>query len=143
MPDGSAGARAIAGASSQIQVTLTSKLPAGLSASVATRGVVIQRPPMLYDHTPTETDLTTLPAIAAFTVTGIAAALDGRFHPRRFSVAPSATAPSYVALHPSLQATRIGEAGAVVLNLRWQDGNAASWSVLRLACTRNGQTLGF
>jgi hypothetical protein len=143
MPDGSAGQRAIAGPPPMMQVTLTSTLPSGLSASTGTRGLVILRPAMLYDHVLTETDLTTLPSVAAFTVSGIAMALDGRFHPRQFSVAPTAGVPSYVPLRPSLQATRIGEAGAVVLNLRWQNGTVASWSVLKMVCTRNGVTLGF
>jgi hypothetical protein len=143
MPDGSAGQRAIAGAPPVMQVTLTSTLPIGLSARTGSRGLLILRSAMLYDHIPTQTDLATLPGIAAFTVNGTAVALDGRFHPRRFSVSPSASAPSYVPLRPSLQATRIGEAGALILSLRWQTGAVASWSVLKLVCTRNGVTLGF
>jgi len=143
MPDGSAGQRAIAGAPPSMQVTLTSALPSGLSAVTGNRGLVVLRPAMSYDHIPTETDLTTLPAIAAFSVSGVAADLGGRFHPRRFNVAPTAAAPSYVPLRPSLQGTRVGEAGAVVLNLTWQGGAAASWTILKFACTRNGVSLGF
>jgi hypothetical protein len=143
MPDGSVGQRAIAGPPPNIQVTLTSALPSGLRAATGTLGVAILRQPMAYNHLPTETELTALPPVAAFTVSGIAVALDGRFHPRRFSVSPTAAAPSYVPLRPSLQATRVGEAGAVVLNLRWQSGAAASWTVLQMACKRNGVALGF
>lgn len=143
MPDGSAGQRAIAGAAPTMKVTLTAALPSGLHAETGNRELVILRPPTFYDHLPAKPDLTTPPAIAAFTVSGIAASLDGRFHPRRFSVSPSPAAPSYVPLRPSLQATRISEAGAVVLNLRWQSGTAASWTVLQMSCTRNGVALGF
>jgi len=143
MPNGSAGQRAIAGAPPSMQVTLTSTLPSGLSAVTGSRGLVILRPAMYYDHVPTETDLTTLPAIAAFSVSGVAVDLDGRYHPRRFTVSPTAAAPSYVPLRPSLQGTRVGEAGAVVLNLIWQGGAVASWSILQFSCTRNGVSLGF
>jgi hypothetical protein len=143
MPDGSAGQRAIAGPLPVMQVSLTSKLPAGLSATTGSRGVVILCPPLFYDHVPTETDLSTQPAVAAFTVTGTAVPLDGRYHPRQFSVAPTPATPSYVPLRPTPQATRIGEAGAVVLNLRWQTGAIASWAILMMSCVRNGVTLGF
>lgn len=142
-PDGSSGERAIAGPLPAIKVTLTSALPSGLSAVTGSRGIVILTPPIFYDHTPTEAELATAPTRPSVTVSGIAESLDGRFHPRQFSVAPTAAAPSYIALRPSLQATRIGEAGAVVLNLRWQGSGPASWSVVQLACTRNGVTLGF
>jgi hypothetical protein len=143
MPDGSSGARAIAGPPPVMKVTLTAALPNGLSAETGGRGLVILTPPILYDHTPTEAELAAAPPAASVTVRGIAEALDGRFHPRQFRVTPTPAAPSYVALRPSLQATRIGEAGAVVLNLRWQGAGPASWSVLQLACKRNGVTLGF
>jgi hypothetical protein len=143
MPDGSPGQRAIAGTLPSMQVTLTSTLPSGLSAITGSRGLVILRPAMAYDHLPTETDLTTLPAIAAFSVSGAAVDLGGRYHPRRFTVAPTAAAPSYVPLRPSLQGTRVGEAGAVVLNLTWQGGAVASWAILQFGCTRNGVSLGF
>jgi hypothetical protein len=42
-----------------------------------------------------------------------------------------------------LQGTSIGEAGALVMNLQWQGAGAASWSVVNLACIRNGVSLGF
>jgi hypothetical protein len=148
MPDGSAGVRAIAGPPPAMQVSLTTPLPSGLKAASGPRGLAILRAPLPYDHMPDEAELAGLPQVAAFTVApftvaGVAVARDGRFHPRQFSVAPTPAAPSYVRLYPSLAATRIGEAGAVVLNLQWQAGGAASWSVLQLSCTRNGAMLGF
>jgi hypothetical protein len=142
-PGGSAAQRAIAGAPPSMRVTLTAALPSGLSAVTGSRGLVILRPAMSYNHIPAETDLAAPPAIAAFKVSGLAADLGGRYHPRRFSVTLPAATPSYVPLRPSLQGTRIGEAGAVVLNLTWQGGAVASWSILQFACTRNGVLLNF
>lgn len=143
MPDGSSGVRAIAGPPPVLNVTLTTPLPSGISAQTGSRGLVLLTTPILYDHTPTEAELATVPVVPAVTVRGAVQALDGRFHPRQFSVAPTPAAPSYVALRPSLQSTRIGEAGAVVLNMTWQGGGPASWCVLQLACTRTGINLGF
>jgi len=143
MPDGSSGVRAIAGPPPVIKVTLSEALPSGLSAATGKRGLVLLTPPILYDHMPTQAELAIVPPSPPVTLRGAVEALDGRFHPRQFSVTPTRAAPSYVALHPSLQATRIGEAGAVVLNLTWQGGAPASWAVLLLACTRNGINLGF
>lgn len=118
MPDGSSGVRAIAGQMPVIKVTLTGTLPGGLSAATGRRGLVLLTPPIFYDHPPSEAELAAVPPLPPVTVRGVAEALDGRFHPRQFSVTPTPAAPSYVALRPSLQATRIGEAGAVVLNLK-------------------------
>ncbi len=143
LPDGSTNIRAIAGRPPALKVTLTGTLPRGIRAQTGSRGIVLLSTPVFYDHTPTETELAAPPTVPAVTVSGTAEPLDGRFHPRQFSVTPAPGAPSYVALRPSLQATRIGEAGAVVLSVKWQSGTAASWCLLRLACTRTGVTLGF
>jgi hypothetical protein len=142
-PDGSGGVRAISGQSPALKVTLSSVLPNGITAQTGSRGLVLLNSPIFYDHVPTEAELATSPASPAVTVRGAAEPLDGRFHPRQFSVTPTPAAPSFVALHPSLQATRIGEAGAVILNLKWQGGIAASWCIVRLACSRNGTNFGF
>ena len=143
MPDGSASVRAIAGAPPNIKVTLTSPLPPGITSATDSRGLALQATPVFYQGVPTEAALATPPVLPAITVAGIAQPLDGRFHPRQFSVTPTRQAPSYVALRPSLQGTSIGEAGALVMNLQWQRAGAASWSVVNLACTRNGVSLGF
>jgi hypothetical protein len=144
LPDGSGGVRAISGPPPALKVTLSSTLPNGITAQTGSRGLVLLSSPIFYDHLPTETELATPPAtLPAITVRGAAEPLDGRFHPRQFSAAPTPAAPSFVALHPSLQATRIGEAGAVVLNLKWQDGTVASWCVVRFTCSRNGTSFGF
>jgi hypothetical protein len=143
MPDGSAGVRAIAGAAPAFQVTLTAPLPAGISAASDSRGLVLQAGPMFFAGQASEAQLSTPPTLPAITVTGTAQARDGRFHPRRFSVTPGRAAPSYVAFRPSLQATDITEAGALIAHLQWQGAGAASWSVVTLACTRNGTALGF
>ena len=143
LPDGSGGVRAISGQPPALKVTLNSALPRGITAQTSSRGVVLLSSPIFYNHIPTEAELATAPTSVAITVRGAAEPLDGRFHPRRFSVTPTPAAPSFVALHPSLQATRVGEAGAVVLNLKWQAGAVASWCVVRLACTRNGTSFGF
>jgi len=143
MPDGSAGVRAIAGAPPNIKVTLTAPLPAGITSATSSRGLALQTSPVLYQGVPTEAILATPPVLPAIVVAGIAQPLDGRFHPRQFSVTPKPQAPTYVPLRPSLQATSVGEAGAVVMNLQWQGAGAASWSVVNLACTRNGVPLGF
>ena len=143
LPDGSGGVRAIAGPPPELKVTLSSALPSGITADTGSRGLVLLTSAILYDHVPTQTDLATLPPLPPITVSGATQSLDGRFHPRLFSVTPTAAAPTFVALRPSLHATRVGEAGAVVLNVKWQDGSAASWCVLRLTCTRNSVSLGF
>jgi hypothetical protein len=143
LPDGSGGVRAISGPPPVLKVTLSTPLPNGISARAGSRGLVLLTSPILYEHIPTQIDLATLPQLAAISVRGTAEPLDGRFHPRQFALVPTPAVPSFVALRPSLQATRIGEAGAVVLNLKWQNGTAASWSVIRLTCTRNGINLGF
>jgi hypothetical protein len=143
LPDGSGGVRAIAGPSPVLKVTLTGALPKGITARTGSRGIVLLTSPMLYDHVPTQADLATVPAVPPITLSGTAVALDGRFHPRQFTVTPAPTTPTYVPLRPSLQSTRIGEAGAVVLSVKWQAGGAASWCVLRLTCTRNGTSFGF
>jgi hypothetical protein len=143
MPDGSAGERPIAGAPPRLQVNLTSTLPRGISANAGSRGVVLLGGPIAYDHTPTESELSSVPALPTITLAGSVTSLDGRFHPRRFSVTPAAAAPTYIALRPSLQGTRVGEAGAVVLHLRWQDGSPGSWAVLQLGCARGSASFGF
>lgn len=143
MPDGSANVRAISGRPPALRVTLTGSLPHGIRARTGSRGLVLLAPPLLYDHAPSEAELATPTAIPNVTVKGTLESLDGRFHPRQFSVTPSPASPVYVALRPSLQALHVSEAGAVVLNVKWQSGVAASWSVVRLSCTRNGLTLGF
>jgi hypothetical protein len=138
MPDGSAGVRAIAGALPAIQVTLdkatlSAALKLGITYVQDIRGLVFASRP----NQPVPPTLST--------VAGIAQPLDGRFHPRQFSVAPTPKAPSYVPLRPSLLGTSIGEAGAVAINLQWQGTKtgAASWSVVSLTCIRNGVSLGF
>jgi hypothetical protein len=143
MPDGSGNIRAIVGRPPALKLTLTGRLPPGITAKTDSRGLLLLSTPLYYDHTPTEAELAAVVAVSAVTVSGAARSLDGRFHPRRFSVTPSPASPSYVALRPSLQATGISEAGAVVFNVKWQTGAAASWCVLRLTCVRNGVTLGF
>jgi hypothetical protein len=143
LPDGSGGVRAISGQLPALKVTLSGVLPHGITAQTGNRGLVLLSSPIFYDHIPTEAELATSPASPAITVRGTAQPLDGRFHPRQFSVTPTPTAPSFVALRPSLQATRIGEAGAVILNLKWQAGTTASWCVVRLVCTRNSTNFGF
>jgi hypothetical protein len=143
MPDGSGSVRAIAGRPPVLKVTLTGTLPAGIRAKTGNRGLVLLTAPLFYDHAPTEAELATPPPVSPVAVQGTLESLDGRFHPRQFSVTSNPASPSYVALRPSLQATRVTEAGAVVLNLKWQAGPTASWSIIRLTCTRNGVTLGF
>jgi hypothetical protein len=143
MPDGSNGVRAIAGPPPSLQVTLAGALPNGITVEIGNRGLVLLTKPILYDHLPTQADLATAPQVPQVTVSGTAQALDGRFHPRRFTVTPTPAAPTYVALQPSLQAARIGEAGAVALSVIWQNGSPASWCLIKLACTRNGAKLGF
>jgi hypothetical protein len=135
--------RAITGRPPLINVTLSKPLPSGISFMADGRGMVLLAPPLYYNHTPTEVELATAPSVPSLTLTGIAQSLDGRFNPRQFSVTPSTAAPSYVALRPSLQATRITEAGAIVLNVKWQSNTVASWALLRLTCIRLGVTLGF
>ena len=103
LPDGSGGVRAIAGPSPVLKVTLTSSLPRGITARTGSRGIVLLTSPMLYDHIPTQADLATVPAVPPITLSGTAVALDGRFHPRQFTVTPAPTAPTYVPLRPSLQ----------------------------------------
>jgi hypothetical protein len=142
LPDGSGGVRAISGQAPMLKVTLSSALPNGITAQTGNRGLVLLSSPIFYDHIPTEAELATPPS-SPITVRGAAEPLDGRFHPRQFSVTPTSAAPSFVALHPSLQATRIGEAGAVILNLAWQAGAVASWCLVRLTCTRNGTSFDF
>ena len=143
LPDGSGGVRAISGQPPALKVTLSSTLPSGIIAQTSGRGLVLLSSPIFYDHLPTEAELATPPVSLSVTVRGAAEPLDGRFHPRQFSVTPTPAAPSFVALRPSLQSTRVGEAGAVVLNLKWEAGAVASWCVVRLACTRNGTSFGF
>jgi len=143
MPDGSNGVRAIAGPPPSLKVTLASALPSGITVEVGNRGLVLLTKPILYDHVPTQADLATAPPVPQVTMRGSAEALDGRFHPRQFTVTPTPAAPTYVALQPSLQAARIGEAGAVALSVKWQSGNPASWCVVKLTCTRNGTKFGF
>lgn len=143
MPDGSAGVRAIAGAPPKIKVTLTAPLPPGITSVAGSRGLSLQTSAVLYQGLPTEATLAASPTLPTIVVVGIAQPLDGRFHPRQFSVIPTRQAPTYVPLRPSLQGTSIGEAGALVMKLQWQDARAASWSVVNLACTRNGVSLGF
>jgi hypothetical protein len=154
MPDASGGIRAIAGAPPATQVTLSPPLPSGVKAVSDSRGLVFQptvfttqagtlsyaglaadqaAPPVIGEASP--------PALSA--IAGTVSSLDGRFHPRLFSVTPTPKAPVYLPLRPSLQGTSIGEAGAVLINLVWSGAGAASWSVVNLTGTRNGQSLGF
>ncbi len=143
MPDGSNAVRAIAGPPPRLKVTLTGPLPRGVTARIGDRGIVLLASAVQYDHVPTQAELSTPPAVPPVTVAGTAEPLDGRFHPRQFSVAPSPASPTFLSLRPSLQATRIGEAGAVVLSVRWHDGSRASWCLVQLSCLRNGTTYGF
>jgi hypothetical protein len=140
---GSGSVRAIAGRPPLLQVSLSAPLPSGISAIIDSRGVALMASPQYYDHLPTAAELATPPAVAPVTVQGTVQSLDGRFFPRQFSVTSTPGTATYVPLRPSLQATRITEAGALVLTLRWQDRTAASWSILNLSCVRNGVTLGF
>jgi len=142
-PNGSGGMRAIVGRPPRLQVNLNAPLPRGISALIDSRGVALVALPQYYDHLPTEAELATLPAVAPVTVQGTVQSLDGRFFSRQFSVTSTPGTASYVPLRPSLQATRITEAGALVLTLKWQDGSAASWSILSLSCVRNGAALRF
>jgi hypothetical protein len=143
MPDGSNGLRAIAGPPPSLKVTLASALPSGITVEMGSRGLVFLAQPVLYDYDPTQADLSAAPTVPTVTVNGTAEPIDGRFHPRQFTVTTTPAAPTYVALQPSLQAARIGEAGAVMLSVKWQNGKPASWCVVKLACTRNGAHLGF
>jgi hypothetical protein len=140
-PNGSAGVRAITGRPPALHVNLN--VPAGVRAVIGARGIGLMAPPLYYSGFPSESQLATPPAVSPVTLQGTVESLDGRYFPRQFNVTSTPGAPNYVALRPSLQATRITEAGAVVMTLKWQDGSAASWSILRLACVRNGATLGF
>jgi hypothetical protein len=140
---GTAAVRAITGRPPLLNVALSSTLPHGISVVADSRGIVLLGSPIYYNHTPTEAELATPPTVPAVTLAGSVQSLDGRFNPRQFSVTPSPAAPSYVPLRPSLQSVRVTEAGAVVLNVKWQSGAAASWSLLRLTCVRTGVTIGF
>jgi hypothetical protein len=147
-PGGSPVPRAIAGMPPAIQVTLAQgSIPADLRAIAAPAGLLLTGKPIRYDHTPTAADFAATPAIPAFTVSGLAMPTDGRFHPRLFSLSPTPAAPSFVPLRPSLDGTRITEAGAVILNLTWVIGTSApipaSWAILQLSCQRNGASFGF
>jgi hypothetical protein len=142
-PTAANSVRAITGRQPLLNVTLTGTLPQGISAVADSRGILLVASPIYYNHRPTVAELATPPAVPAVTLTGSVQPLDGRFNPRQFSVTPTPQAPSYVPLRPSLQAIRVTEAGAVVLNVTWQAGAAASWSLLSLTCVRNGVTLGF
>jgi hypothetical protein len=141
--DGSPGPLAITGPAPDIDVTLTAPLPVGTRAVTGPRGVVVLARSVYYDHEPSQAELSTPPSIPAVTVQGIALARDGRFHPRKFTAVLTPSTPTYVVLRPTLMATRIGEAGAVILTLQWSSGAAASWSIVLLTCTRNGNKLGF
>jgi hypothetical protein len=142
-PTAANAVRAITGRPPLLNVMLANALPNGVSVMADGRGMVLLAPPLYYDHAPTEAELALAPSVPSLTLTGTVQSLDGRFNPRQFTVTPSSAAPSYIALRPSLQATRITEAGAVVLNVKWQSGAVASWALLRLTCVRLGVTLGF
>ncbi len=86
LPDGSGGVRAIAGPPPSLQVTLSGALPSGITADTGSRGLVLLSSPILYDHLPTQAELATVPSLPPITVSGATQSLDGRFHPRLFSV---------------------------------------------------------
>ena len=143
-PTAATAVRAITGRPPRLNVSISSPLPRGISVIAGGRGIVLLTSPIYYDHTPTEAELATPPTVPAVTLAGSVQSLDGRFNPRQFSVTPSPAAPSYVPLRPSLQSLRVTEAGAVVLNVKWQSGAAAaSWALLRLTCVRTGVTIVF
>jgi len=144
--------QAIAGAPPAMQVKLMAPLPQGIVSVSGSLGLVLQTSPIFYSGQPSEAQLASPPSLAAFTVSGTAQPLDGRFHPRAFTVSPTRQAPSYVPLRPSLQGTSIGEAGALMMNLQWQPASGrtapaspwpASWSIVNLVGTRNGAALAF
>jgi len=140
--DGSGASTALGGAPA-MDVTLTTPVPAGTQVALGSRGLAVLLRPIAYDHAPTPAELGVPLGIPPLTIAGVVRTVDGRFHPRRFRETLSPATPNYVPLRRSLQATTVGEAGAVILTLRWDTGAPASWSVVLLSCVRNGVTLGF
>jgi hypothetical protein len=149
--------RGIAGNLPNIACAFDTQPPWGVSALVnSQRGVAFfRRAPARYAHRPSEEELQAFPDsqepdLPPQPVMGVAMPVDGRYHPRRFttpalSAAQRPQSPLYLQFWPTLQATEIGEAGAVQLNLRWNDpkNSPASWSILTLRCTRDGTTYNF
>ncbi len=157
-PDGSNAPRGIAGPPPALQVTLAiqdpAKPPQGIKAKITPLGCAFVAPPVLVPAPPNppaanldaawaDVAQAGLPNLTPISVTGQVQSLDGRYFPRLFTVTPNPAQPSYVALRPSRRATRVTEAGAVVLNLRWDTGAAASWSLVVLSCSRDGLALSF
>jgi hypothetical protein len=148
--DGSGGSRGLAGPPPALKVTVTIddpvKPPQGVYARVTPRGCALMTPPMLLPSTaPHDLDAAWnaieqagVPPFQPVTVHGAVESLDGRYFPRAFSRLSDASKPIYVPLHPSRLATRVTEAGAVVLSLRWDTGAPASWSLATLSCVRAG-----
>jgi hypothetical protein len=130
-------------------------LPRGVTMKANSRGVAFFAPPRWVAGVIASADFSdlTAPQLSASrtTLSLSVVSLDGRFHPRIFGVSPPATlaagaaAPVPVALWPSLQATAVGEAGAVALHLQWStaDARPTSWAVVSLACTLNSVAYSF
>jgi hypothetical protein len=157
-PDATGNSRGIAGPPPTLKVTVTiqdpAKPPQGIVAKITPRGCAFLAPPVLVPAPPNPppqnldaakqaVEQAGAPALTPVNVQGQVESLDGRYYPRKFVLTPSPTQPSYVPLRPSRQATRVTEAGAVVLNLRWDNGAPASWSLVVLTCLRDGLTLTF
>ncbi len=126
----------------------------GIKAIVTPRGCAFVAPPVLIPAPPNppppsldaalaDVENSGLPTLRPISVTGQVDSLDGRYFPRLFTVTPNPAQPSYVALRPSRQATRVTEAGAVILTLAWDTGAPASWSLVVLVCVRDGLNLAF
>jgi hypothetical protein len=157
-PDGSGSPRGIAGPPPALKVTVSiqdpAKPPQGIVAKITPRGCALVAPPVLVPPPPNppppsldaawrDVEQEGLPTLTPVRVTGQVESLDGRYFPRLFTVTSNPAHPSYVPLRPSRQATRVTEAGAVTLNLRWTTGAAASWSLVVLTCSRDGLSLSF
>ena len=116
--------------------------------AAANQGLLFQTLPVWYPRAPNEDDFNALPSVpqlpggqSVFSVSLLS--LDGRYHPRIVNLKPPTSlasggasppaAPIYVALRPSLQGTRISEAGALAINLQLaepaQVRPPASWAV--------------
>ncbi len=171
-PNAEGGVVAIAGAPPKIlaNLNLNTPLPLGTPGArtgdqgVATgatlvannRGLIFQTLPIWYPRAPSEGDLDGSPSAPQLpsgqgVISVSLLSLDGRYHPRIANLkpptllTPPGAPPFYVALRPSLQATRISESGALVINLKWSSAPPipASWAVVTLTCTRTGVNYGF